>query len=708
MAKETKDKDKKPTKAAETKATKAAKTTKKKETAKESPVRKKAAARKPAKIEEDSGNGQVQAQDQVQAEGQDTWSLLTDFDIHLFREGRHFTLYKKLGAHLTEYKGQQGVVFAVWAPNAQNVSVIGSFNGWDKDSHPMYPRLEGSGIWEIFIPNLGNGEVYKYFIRSTNGFEVEKADPYAFRTEVPPQTASVVCDMEYKWTDSRYMNGRKKKAEKALAQPMAVYELHMASWMRVPEEDNRSLTYREMADKLVSYVKDMEYTHVEFMPVMEHPFGGSWGYQVTGYFAPSSRFGAPQDFMYLINELHKAGIGILLDWVPSHFPSDEHGLVYFDGTHLYEHADPRKGFHPDWNSYIFNYGRNEVKSFLISSAMFWLDMYHADGLRVDAVASMLYLDYSRKHGEWIPNEYGGNENLEAIQLLKEFNEIVFDQFPDVQTIAEESTAWPMVSRPVYAGGLGFSQKWMMGWMNDTLNYFQKDPVHRQHHQNDITFSLYYAFSENFTLPLSHDEVVHGKGSLLTRMPGDDWQRFANLRTLFAYMYAHPGTKLMFMGCEFGQSAEWNHDSSLDWHLLEHGYHEGLRKMVKKLNEIYKSHTPLHDLQFSQDGFEWIDTNDWANSVISFLRKDEKGNHLLVVCNFTPVVRENYSVGVPESGFYQEIFNSDSSEWGGSGIENPSALETIAKPSHGKEQTLSLTLPPLGVSILQFLKSSKRS
>lgn len=641
------------------------------------------------------------------AQQEDTWSLLTDFDIHLFREGRHFSLYKKLGAHVTEYQGRKGVVFAVWAPNARNVSVIGSFNQWDRDSHPMYARMDSSGIWEIFVPDLEPGEVYKYFIRSNNGFEVEKADPYAFRTEVPPHTASVVCDLEYKWTDTRYMNSRKKKAEKALAEPMAVYEVHLASWMRVPEDGNRSLSYREMADKLVSYVKDMEYTHVEFMPVMEHPFGGSWGYQVTGYFAPTSRFGSPQDFMYLINEFHKAGVGVLLDWVPSHFPSDEHGLVYFDGTHLFEHADPRKGFHPDWNSYIFNYGRNEVKSFLISSALFWLDLYHADGLRVDAVASMLYLDYSRKHGEWIPNEFGGNENLEAIQLLKEFNEAVFQEFPDVYTIAEESTSWPMVSRPTYAGGLGFSQKWMMGWMNDTLNYFQKDPVHRQHHQNDITFSLYYAFSENFMLPLSHDEVVHGKGSLLTRMPGDDWQRFANLRTLYGFMYTHPGTKLMFMGCEFGQPGEWNHDSSLDWHLLQYEPHEGLRRMVKRLNEIYKTHSPLHDLQFQQDGFEWIDTNDWANSVISYIRKDENGNHLLVVCNFTPVVRENYTIGAPFAGAYQEIFSSDSREWGGSGVENSAILETTDTPNHGKDQSVSLTLPPLGVTILQFLKSGKR-
>ena len=702
MADETKNKETKKKTTTTRKKAEGSKTAKAPAKTASKPRAKKQPQQEPQEIQDQQVVQQPQQETQQES---DTWSLLTDFDIHLFREGRHFSLYKKLGAHVREWQGQKGVVFAVWAPNARNVSVIGNFNQWNRDSHPMYARMDSSGIWEIFIPDLGPGEVYKYFIRSNNGFEVEKADPYAFSTEAPPQTASVVTEMDYKWTDGKYLNSRKKKA--GTKKPMAVYEVHLASWMRVPEEGNRSLSYREMADKLVNYVSDIGYTHVEFLPVMEHPFGGSWGYQVTGYFAPTSRFGSPQDFMYLINEFHKAGVGVILDWVPSHFPSDEHGLVYFDGTHLFEHADPRKGYHPDWNSYIFNYGRNEVKCFLISSALFWLEMYHVDGLRVDAVASMLYLDYSRKHGEWIPNEYGGNENLEAIQLLKEFNEAVYGMYPDVDTIAEESTSFPMVSRPVYMGGLGFGQKWMMGWMHDTLTYFQKDPVHRQHHQNDITFSLYYAFSENFMLPFSHDEVVHGKGSLLGKMPGDEWQRFANLRAMYAYMYTHPGTKLMFMGSEFGQPGEWNHDTSLDWHLLEYGNHDGVRKMVKKLNEIYKDQKPLYEMQFDQNGFEWIDNNDWANSVLSFIRKDEKGNHLLVLCNFTPVVRENYSIGVPEEGEYQEIFSSDSSEWGGSGVLNQESLITNQTPSHGRDHSLSLTLPPLGVTILQFSKSRKR-
>ncbi len=635
----------------------------------------------------------------VEVEG---WSLLTDFDIYLFREGRHFSLYKKLGAHIRQWQGQQGVVFAVWAPNAREVSVIGNFNGWNRDAHVMYPRLDESGIWEIFIPSLGHGEVYKYYIRSNNGYEVEKADPFAFYAEVPPQTASVVWDLNYKWSDGQYRTNRLKKAGKVV--PMSVYEMHLASWRRVWEEDNRSLTYREMASQLVNYIKETGFTHVEFMPVMEHPFGGSWGYQVTGFYSPTSRFGTPQDFMYLVNEFHRAGIGVILDWVPSHYPGDLHGLYYFDGTHLFEHADPRKGYHPDWNSYIFNYGRNEVKCFLISSALFWLDLYHADGIRVDAVASMLYLDYSRKHGEWIPNEYGGNENLEAVQFLKELNEAIYGNFPDVHTIAEESTAWPAVSRPVYAGGLGFGQKWMMGWMHDTLQYFSREPLYRTYHQNDITFSLNYAFSENFMLPLSHDEVVYGKGSILRKMPGDEWQQFANLRLLYGYMWSHPGTKLIFMGSEFGQASEWNHDSSLEWHLLQYGFHQGVLSMLSRLNQLYRTEPALYELAFEQAGFEWIDHNDFQNSVISYLRKDKKGNMILVSCNFTPVVRENYGLGVPLKGSFIEIFNSDDQQWGGSGILNNNVITTAPIKSHGRDYSISLTLPPLGVTYLRFQKA----
>jgi 1,4-alpha-glucan branching enzyme len=638
-------------------------------------------------------------------EGQaaESWSLLTDFDIYLFREGRHHSLHQKLGAHIRQWQGQQGVVFAVWAPNAQEVSVIGSFNGWNRHEHRMHVRLDGSGIWELFIPDIGHGEIYKYFIRANNGYEVEKADPFAFYAELPPSTASVVWDLSFKWNDGPYRTARKKKAGKA--QPMSVYEMHLASWRRVWEEDNRSLTYRELAGQLVDYLKEAGFTHVEFMPVMEHPFGGSWGYQVTGFFSPTSRLGTPQEFMYLVNELHRAGIGVILDWVPSHYPGDLHGLFYFDGTNLFEHSDPRQGFHPDWNSYIFNYGRNEIKCFLISSALFWLDMYHADGIRVDAVASMLYLDYSRNQGEWIPNQYGGNENLEAIQFMKELNEAIYHNFPDVHTIAEESTAWPGVSRPVYAGGLGFGQKWMMGWMHDTLQYFSRDPVYRTYHQNEITFSLNYAFTENFMLPLSHDEVVYGKGALIQKMPGDEWQRFANLRLLYGYMWSHPGTKLLFMGCEFGQTSEWNHDGSLDWHLLQYEFHKGVLKMMGRLNEVYKTETALYEIPFEQEGFEWIDYNDYQNSVISYLRKDRKGNHILVICNFTPAVRENYTLGVPQQGSYLEIFNSDAREWGGSGVVNQQVVEVMPLQNHGREFSVSVTLPPLGVTYLRFQKKA---
>lgn len=629
----------------------------------------------------------------------DEISLFSEFDIHLFKEGKHFHLYKKFGSHLMEFNGQSGVYFALWAPNAEQVSVIGDFNEWYRQAHPMRARQDGSGIWEAFIPEAKKGSIYKYFIRSTNGYEVEKGDPYAFFWEVPPNTASVVWDLESTWNDDKWMKSRKEKA--GTAQPMSVYELHVGSWKRVPEDNMRSLTYRELAQELPRYLKELGFTHVEFMPVMEHPFFGSWGYQVTGYFAPSSRFGNPQDFMFLIEALHEEGIGVILDWVPSHFPSDMHGLHYFDGTFLYEHADPRKGFHPDWQSYIFNYGRNEVRSFLISNALFWLDKFHADGLRVDAVASMLYLDYSRKEGEWEPNEHGGNENLEAISFIKEFNEVVYSQFPDAVTIAEESTAWPMVSKPTYMGGLGFGMKWMMGWMHDTLEYFQKDPIHRKHHQNTITFSTTYAFTENFMLPLSHDEVVYGKQAIINKMPGDPWNKFANLRALYAYMFAHPGTKLLFMGGEFGQTKEWNHDSSLDWHLTEDSYHRQVQETIAALNRLYTTESALYEKAFDAEGFEWIDINDAESSVISFVRKGKRADdNVIVVCNLTPVARENYRIGVPEEGTYKEIFNSDDAGLGGSNVKNENNVQSEAVPTHQKNHSLSLTLPPMAVIYLK--------
>jgi 1,4-alpha-glucan branching enzyme len=584
----------------------------------------------------------------------------------------------------------------VWAPNAKAVSVIGDFNEWKKETHHLKAREDGSGVWEGFVPQVAQGAAYKYHIVSRyNNYRVDKGDPFAARWEMPPQTASTVWDLQYEWNDAEWM--QKRKAINALNAPFSVYEVHLGSWRRVAEANNRSLSYREMAQQLVEYVQETGFTHVEFLPVMEHPFFGSWGYQTAGYFAPSNRYGTPQDFMYLIDQLHQNGIGVILDWVPSHFPSDEHGLVYFDGTHLFEHADPKQGFHPDWNSYIFNYGRNEVRAFLISSALFWLEKYHIDGLRVDAVASMLYLDYSRKEGEWIPNEFGGRENIEAISFLKKFNEAVYKAHPDVQTIAEESTAWPMVSRPAYVGGLGFGMKWNMGWMHDTLKYFSNDPINRKYHHGQLTFSIWYAFSENFMLSLSHDEVVHGKGSLLGKMPGDDWQKFANLRALFGYMYGHPGKKLLFMGAEFGQWSEWNHDGSLDWHLLQFPPHEGLQKWMKDLNYFYKTEAALHEIDFGAEGFEWVDANDWEKSVISFLRKSRQAKDaILVVCNFTPVPRHNYRVGVPVGGFWQEALNSDAKHYGGSGHGNLGGLEAAPIPSHGKFHSLSLTLPPLGV------------
>lgn len=631
---------------------------------------------------------------------QDSFSLLTDFDIHLFKSGKHFKLYEKLGAHLSSFNGEKGTYFAVWAPNARGVSVIGNFNHWTDGQHKLFPRWDESGIWEGFFPSIGKGEVYKYAIHSNSGDYLEKADPFACYAETPPKTASVVWDASYSWKDKTWLEKRKKLAAKP--KPYSVYEIHFGSWRRKMEEGNRSLSYKEMAIELVQYVKDLGFTHVEFLPVMEHPFFGSWGYQLTGYFAPSSRFGAPEEFMELVDAFHQEDIGVILDWVPSHFPGDAHGLFRFDGTHLFEHADPRKGFHPDWSSYIYNYGRPEVRSFLISNALFWLEHYHIDGLRVDAVASMLYLDYSRKAGEWIPNEHGGNENLEAVAFLKEFNEVVYGTFPDVLTIAEESTAWPGVSKPTYLGGLGFGQKWMMGWMHDTLKYFKNDSVHRKYHQNEITFSIMYAFTENFMLPLSHDEVVHGKGSLLGRMPGDEWRKFANLRLMYAYMYTHPGTKLIFMGGEFGQIAEWNHDRSLDWHLTDSSYHSGVQNLFKDLNGLYKAEPALYRFSFEGAGFEWIDYSDRENSVIIYMRKSEvKEESLVVICNFTPETRNHYRVGVPMRGTWTELFNSDNQKYGGSGLLNSGLLYTTPVKYHGKDYSVSLTLSPLSVMILKL-------
>jgi len=623
-------------------------------------------------------------------------SLITDHDVYLFKEGNHFKLYDKLGSHIVTVDGRKGTLFAVWAPNAERVSVAGDFNNWNKTSHQLSVRGDGSGIWEGFIPGVGHGAVYKYYIVSRyNNYTVEKSDPFALHCEVPPKTASVVWDLSNTWNDREWME--KRQAFNSLDSPLSIYEVHPGSWRRVPEEDNRPLTYREMAHYLADYAKDMGFTHVEFLPVNEHPFYGSWGYQITGYFAPTSRYGTPQNFMYLVDHLHQNGIGVILDWVPSHFPGDEHGLVYFDGTHLYEHEDPRKGFHPDWNSYIFNYGRYEVLNFLISSAMFWLEKYHIDGLRVDAVASMLYLDYGRRDGEWIPNQYGGKENIEAIHFLKRFNEMVYENFPDVQTIAEESTAWPMVSRPSYVGGLGFGMKWNMGWMHDTLDYFSNDPVFRKYHHNQLTFSIWYAFSENFVLSLSHDEVVHGKGSLFGKMSGEEREKYANLRLLFGYMYAHPGKKLLFMGGEIAQWKEWNHEESLEWHVLQYPLHRGVHQWVKDLNHLYRAEPALYELDFSQEGFEWIDFHNWEQSIISFVRNGRDGSEpILVVCNFTPVPRHNYRIGVPTGGFWKEVLNSDAKEYEGNGYGNTGGCEASPVPAHGKYHSLSLTLPPLGI------------
>jgi 1,4-alpha-glucan branching enzyme len=626
-------------------------------------------------------------------------SPITDDDLFLFNEGTHLRLWEKLGAHLaTDEDGVAGVHFSVWAPNAREVTVIGDFNGWDRHSPEGRMWARGvSGIWECFVPGASVGDGYKFHLVShQGGYAVDKADPYAVHTETPPLTASKVWDLSYTWDDEDWMAER--GARQALDAPMAIYELHLGSWRR-SGDGSRPLTYREMAEPLIYHVQAMGFTHVEFLPIMEHPFYGSWGYQSTGYFAPTSRYGTPQDLKFLIDQLHQAGIGVILDWVPSHFPTDEFALGNFDGTHLYEHADPKQGFHPDWSSYIFNYGRPEVVAFLLSSALFWLEEYHIDGLRVDAVASMLYLDYSRKDGEWIPNIYGGNENLEAIEFLRRFNTEVFQRFPDVQTFAEESTSWPMVSRPTYLGGLGFGFKWDMGWMHDTLEVFQRDPIHRKYHHDQLTFRSIYAYSENYTLPLSHDEVVHGKGSLIGKMPGDTWQRFANLRALYGYMFTTPGKKLLFMGSEFGQWSEWAHERSLDWHLFDGDpNHRMLLHCVRDLATLYRDTPALHEGDCEPFGFEWLDGSDWQSSVVSFLRRARDGSAAVVVANLTPMVRENYRIGLPHGGFWTETFNSDAVEYGGSGAGNLGGVEALPHPFHGRTHSAVLTLPPLSVEV----------
>ncbi|MFO7965867.1 MAG: 1,4-alpha-glucan branching protein GlgB [Desulfobacterales bacterium] len=621
------------------------------------------------------------------------FSLLSEDDLYLFNEGSHFRLYEKLGAHPISDGARRGMYFAVWAPNARSVSVIGDFNNWRHDADPLQQRGH-SGIWECFISGMEQGTLYKYHIVShARNYQVDKTDPYGFFYEISPKTASVTWDLSYEWHDGEWMAQRTRFD--ASRSPIAVYELHLGSWMRVPEENNRFLTYREAAPKLAAYLQQMNFTHVEFLPIMEHPFYGSWGYQTLGYFAPTSRYGTPQDFMFLVDTLHQAGIGVILDWVPSHFPSDEHGLGYFDGTHLFEHEDPRQGFHPDWKSFIFNYGRNEIRSFLISSAVFWLDKYHVDGLRMDAVASMLYLDYSREEGEWVPNIHGGRENLDAIDFLRELNEVLHQHYPGVQTIAEESTSWPMVSRPAYVGGLGFSMKWDMGWMHDTLEYMSKDPIHRSYHHNKLNFRMLYAFSENFMLPLSHDEVVHGKSSLIGKMPGDDWRRFANLRLLYGYMAAQPGKKLLFMGDEIGQWDEWHHDGSIHWHLLEYPMHACLKRWVEDLNRFYITEPAMHDRDFSPEGFSWIDCNDNIQSTVSLLRKAGAGGEAIIgIFNFTPIPRHNYRVGAPKSGFWKELLNSDAGLYGGSGQGSLGGVSATPVPYHGHPYSLSLVLPPL--------------
>ena len=626
--------------------------------------------------------------------------MLTETDIYLFKEGSHGRLYESLGCHLTEQDGVAGAHFAVWAPNARAVSVVGDWNGWDRETAALDARWDGSGVWEGFVAGVEPGQAYKYHIvSSANGYEVDKADPFGYFCEVPPRSASRAWRLDFDWQDDEWMEHRRHR--NALRAPISVYEVHLGSWRRVAEDGNRWLSYREIAEPLAQYARDLGFTHVELLPVAEHPFYGSWGYQCTGYFAPSSRYGTPQDFMYLVDTLHRHGIGVILDWVPSHFPDDQHGLSFFDGTYLFEHADPKQGYHPHWHSYIFNYGRHEVRAFLISSALFWLDAYHIDGLRVDAVASMLYLDYGREEGEWVPNTYGGHENLEAIQFMHMLNQAVYRDFPDVQMIAEESSAWPMVSRPVHLGGLGFGMKWNMGWMNDTLSYMRLDPVHRKYHHDKLAFSIWYAFSENFMLPLSHDEVVHGKGSLIGRMPGDHWQKFASLRLLFGYMWGHPGKKLLFMGGEFAQWNEWYHEVSLDWHLTGEPNHGGMQRWIGDLNHLYRTDPAMHELDFENAGFEWVDCHDSANSVLSFLRKSRDGRDVtLVLCNFTPVPRLNYMVGVPRGGHWQERLNSDAGIYGGSNLGNSGGVDAAPVASHGQYHSLVVTVPPLAVVFLQ--------
>ncbi len=626
------------------------------------------------------------------------FSLFTEFDINLFRSGKHYRLYEKFGSHIVTVDGVEGVYFSVWAPSAKMVSVIGDFNQWKDGTHRLNVRWDSSGIWEGFIPNIGNGTLYKYKIHSHhNGYICEKADPYARRYEHPPHTASIVWQYDYEWKDSHWM--RKRKQHNGLDAPFSVYEMHIGSWKRRVEEDNRPLSYYELADELVDYIVEMKFTHVEFMPVMEHPYTPSWGYQITGYYAPTSRYGYPEEFKLLIDKLHQNDIGVILDWVPSHFPEDAHGLGFFDGSNLYEHPDRKKGYHNDWTSLIFNYERNEVRSFLISNALFWLDQYHVDGLRVDAVASMLYLDYSRKEGEWEPNQYGGNENLAAISFLKDLNKEVYASFPDVQTIAEESTAFDGVTKPVHLGGLGFGMKWMMGWMHDTLEYFKKDPIYRKYHQNDITFSLTYCFSENFMLPLSHDEVVHGKNSILGRMPGDEWQRFANLRLLYGYMFTHPGTKLNFMGGEFGQYNEWNFENSLDWNLLDFEPHRMLQTYFKELNKIYCKLPALYQKAFVPEGWEWISYEDSDNSVLSYIRKGhQEEDDVIVICNMTPKTFDVYRVGIHKKGMLYPVFSSDEKRFWGSGVINEDKINIEHIPWNNKPYSATIKIAPLSISI----------